>query len=457
MGSLLLPVTYSFRIPSLHDSTPLDCRIHHPASIVNFDPDSGAKWPRKVAILAHPYAMLGGGFDDPIIENAGAELLAQGYIVGTFNFRGAQNSSGRTSWTGKPELADYMSFAGALVCYVHALKLPGESSSPTSKTPDVNELPVQIVFGGYSYGSLVVTRLPPIDSLLAPFQSAPTSHAASTIHQLASSLAVRTTEELVEQHDASKKQHQLSPTSPRRTFESRRKSPVTVGGYDSEPAATAGGGKRKSQDAGASGRRSLSLDLRRPQSWGKELRSSFHAPRHHRQQERTATVDKRQADDVDAHPPPLPAPGQLAISPAYLLISPLLPPLSFLIAPSLAPSTAVLPSFSLSLFSSSASRSSSSNPLTMHPTLILFGANDGFTGSKRLRAWCSKLAAEAEAEVVQGQMHTNNNTPIVATPPRTNPRFAWLEVAGAGHFWLEAGAMRQLRGRVKTWAEGLEE
>ncbi|KAK7553716.1 Alpha/Beta hydrolase protein [Phyllosticta paracitricarpa] len=419
MGSLLLPVTYSFRIPSLHDSTPLDCRIHHPASIVNFDPDSGAKWPRKVAILAHPYAMLGGGFDDPIIENAGAELLAQGYIVGTFNFRhgmGAQNSSGRTSWTGKPELADYMSFAGALVCYVHALKLPGESSSPTSKTPDVNELPVQIVFGGYSYGSLVVTRLPPIDSLLAPFQSAPTSHAASTIHQLASSLAVRTTEELVEQHDASKKQHQLSPTSPRRTFESRRKSPVTVGGYDSEPAATAGGGKRKSQDAGASGRRSLSLDLRRPQSWGKELRSSFHAPRHHRQQERTATVDKRQADD-------------LAISPAYLLISPLLPPLSFLIAPSLAPSTAVLPSFSLSLFSSSASRSSSSNPLTMHPTLILFGANDGFTGSKRLRAWCSKLAAEAEAEVV----------------------------AGAGHFWLEAGAMRQLRGRVKTWAEGLEE
>ncbi|KAK8184744.1 hypothetical protein BKA81DRAFT_308901 [Phyllosticta paracitricarpa] len=389
MGSLLLPVTYSFRIPSLHDSTPLDCRIHHPASIVNFDPDSGAKWPRKVAILAHPYAMLGGGFDDPIIENAGAELLAQGYIVGTFNFRhGMSRNAGRTSWTGKPELADYMSFAGALVCYVHALKLPGESSSPTSKTPDVNELPVQIVFGGYSYGSLVVTRLPPIDSLLAPFQSAPTSHAASTIHQLASSLAVRTTEELVEQHDASKKQHQLSPTSPRRTFESRH---------------------------------------------------------------------KRQADDVDAHPPPLPAPGQLAISPAYLLISPLLPPLSFLIAPSLAPSTAVLPSFSLSLFSSSASRSSSSNPLTMHPTLILFGANDGFTGSKRLRAWCSKLAAEAEAEVVQGQMHTNNNTPIVATPPRTNPRFAWLEVAGAGHFWLEAGAMRQLRGRVKTWAEGLEE
>ncbi|KAK7525332.1 uncharacterized protein IWZ02DRAFT_417881 [Phyllosticta citriasiana] len=417
MGSLLLPVTYSFRIPSLHDSTPLDCRIHHPASIVNFDPDSGAKWPRKVAILAHPYAMLGGGFDDPIIENAGAELLAQGYIVGTFNFRhgmGAQNSSGRTSWTGKPELADYMSFAGALVCYVHALKLPGESSTPASKTPDVNDLPVRIVFGGYSYGSLVVTRLPPIDSLLAPFQSAPTSHAASIIHQLASSLAARTTEELVEQHDASKKQHQLRPTSPRRTFGSRRKSPVTVGGYDSEPAATAGGGKRKSQDAGASGRRSLSLDLR----------------------QNTATVDKRQADDDDARPPPLPAHGQLAISPAYLLISPLLPPLSFLIAPSLAPSPAVLPSFSLSLFSSSASRSSSSNPLMMHPTLILFGTNDGFTGSKRLRA---------------------ENTPTVATPPRTNPRFAWLEVAGAGHFWLEAGAMRELRGRVKTWAEGLEE
>ncbi|KAK7544531.1 uncharacterized protein J3D65DRAFT_23976 [Phyllosticta citribraziliensis] len=448
MGSQLLPVAYSFRIPSLHDSTPLDCRIHHPASLVDLDLDSGAEWTRKVAILAHPYAVLGGGFDDPIVENVGAELLAQGYVVGTFNFRGAHNSSGRTSWTGKPELVDYMSFAGALVCYMHALKLPGASSTTASRTQDVSGHPIHVVFGGYSYGSLIVTRLPPIDSLLAPFQSTPTSQAASIIHQLASSLAARTIEELVEQHEASKKQQHLSPTSPRATFESRRKSPVTIGGYESDAAATAGSGKRKSQDAGANGRRSLSLDLRRPQSWGKELRSSFQAPRHHRQHENTATPDK----DDEAPPPPLPASGRLAISPAYLLISPLLPPLSFLIAPSLALSSL---SLSLSFFSSSPSCCSpSTNPLTTHPALVLFGASDGFTGSKRLRAWCGKLSTESKAEADQQQGQIDEPAAPVA-PPCKHSRFAWHEIEGAGHFWLEIGAMAELRGRVKTWAEGL--
>ncbi|KAK8184285.1 hypothetical protein BC567DRAFT_48977 [Phyllosticta citribraziliensis] len=341
-----------------------------------------------------------------------------------------------------------MSFAGALVCYMHALKLPGASSTTASRTQDVSGHPIHVVFGGYSYGSLIVTRLPPIDSLLAPFQSTPTSQAASIIHQLASSLAARTIEELVEQHEASKKQQHLSPTSPRATFESRRKSPVTIGGYESDAAATAGSGKRKSQDAGANGRRSLSLDLRRPQSWGKELRSSFQAPRHHRQHENTATPDK----DDEAPPPPLPASGRLAISPAYLLISPLLPPLSFLIAPSLALSSL---SLSLSFFSSSPSCCSpSTNPLTTHPALVLFGASDGFTGSKRLRAWCGKLSTESKAEADQQQGQIDEPAAPVA-PPCKHSRFAWHEIEGAGHFWLEIGAMAELRGRVKTWAEGL--
>ncbi|KAK8252844.1 hypothetical protein HDK77DRAFT_163704 [Phyllosticta capitalensis] len=445
MGSPLLPVAYSFRIPSLHDSTPLDCRIHHPESLVNVDCDSTAKWTRKAAVLAHPYAVLGGGFDDPILENVGAELLAQGYVVGTFNFRGAHNSSGRTSWTGKPELADYVSFAGALVCYINALKLPSATSTFASKTPDENETPIHIICGGYSYGSLIVTRLPPIETLLAPFQSTPTTHTASIIHQLASSLAARTTEELLEQHEALKKQqNQLSPTSPR-SFEIRRKSPVTVGGYDSD---ATGKQQRKSQDAGAAGRRSLSLDLRRPQSWGKELRNSFHASRHHHRQHEDAVID----DDNKSNeaPTPLPPPTRLAISPAYLLISPLLPPLSFFIAPSLALSSFSVPLLS-SLSSSFSAPSSSGNPLTTHPTLVAFGSHDGFTGSKRLRAWCSKLAAEAES---------NSPTTAAAAAPSNETvasarRVSWHEVDGAGHFWLEPGSMRELRGLVRTWAKNL--
>lgn len=42
---------------------------------------------KKVAIIAHPYAPLGGSYDDPVVGNAGAEMLALGWVVGTFCFR----------------------------------------------------------------------------------------------------------------------------------------------------------------------------------------------------------------------------------------------------------------------------------------------------------------------------------------------------------------------------------
>lgn len=38
-------------------------------------------------MLAHPYAPLGGNYDDPIIETLTEILLKRGYLVGTFNFR----------------------------------------------------------------------------------------------------------------------------------------------------------------------------------------------------------------------------------------------------------------------------------------------------------------------------------------------------------------------------------
>lgn len=63
----------------------LDCRLYHPKilssqlsarhSIVNG------------AILAHPYAPLGGCYDDGVILSLTETLLEQGFIVGTFNFR----------------------------------------------------------------------------------------------------------------------------------------------------------------------------------------------------------------------------------------------------------------------------------------------------------------------------------------------------------------------------------
>lgn len=78
---------YSFTIPSLHDDTPLDCRIYHPSELAGSASSVEDTWQKKGAIIAHPYAPLGGSYDDPIVSVVGQEVLRQGFIVGTFNFR----------------------------------------------------------------------------------------------------------------------------------------------------------------------------------------------------------------------------------------------------------------------------------------------------------------------------------------------------------------------------------
>ncbi|KAE8134335.1 Alpha/Beta hydrolase protein [Aspergillus pseudotamarii] len=161
--------TYSFTIPSLHDETPLDCRLYLPHhSSLQLETIRGA-------IIAHPYAPLGGCYDDPVVSFVGGELLKTGYIVGTFNFRGAGTSGGRTSWTAKPELADYVSFYGFMLCYLHSLRSQevsqrGDGSIPGGANVDVPDAQftldwpdIHLILGGYSYGSLIASHLPALD------------------------------------------------------------------------------------------------------------------------------------------------------------------------------------------------------------------------------------------------------------------------------------------------------
>ena len=79
---------YSFTIPSVHDDTILDCRLYHPKE---GGKPSALEAPRA-AIVAHPYAPLGGCYDDPVVDTVGAVLLKAGYVVGTFNFRYCSDS-----------------------------------------------------------------------------------------------------------------------------------------------------------------------------------------------------------------------------------------------------------------------------------------------------------------------------------------------------------------------------
>lgn len=75
----------SLTIPSLQDGTALDCRVYHPQSL-SANPRAPS-WQRHAAILAHPYAPLGGCYDDPVLAEAIEQLLRSGFLVATFNFR----------------------------------------------------------------------------------------------------------------------------------------------------------------------------------------------------------------------------------------------------------------------------------------------------------------------------------------------------------------------------------
>lgn len=80
---------YCFTIPSVADGTLLDCRLYHPVSLQ--DSQSAQQHTRKAALIAHPYAPLGGSMDDSVVMTVVDQLLDLDFVVGTFNFRYASS------------------------------------------------------------------------------------------------------------------------------------------------------------------------------------------------------------------------------------------------------------------------------------------------------------------------------------------------------------------------------
>ncbi|PLB54604.1 hypothetical protein P170DRAFT_344400 [Aspergillus steynii IBT 23096] len=169
--------TYTFTIPSVYDGIQLDCRLHVPRQLSA--PENPHRGPISGAIVAHPYATLGGCYDDPVVNFVGSELLDAGYVLGTFNFRGAGESEGSTSWTARPELADYVSFYGFMLCYLQLLRTRLISSNPEPEdTVDTTQTgsgegpaKIHLVLGGYSYGSMIASHLPAIGVIADLFEN----------------------------------------------------------------------------------------------------------------------------------------------------------------------------------------------------------------------------------------------------------------------------------------------
>lgn len=150
MASLKRTIDHS--VTSSHDGISLECRIHHPPGfdLTQVKTFSGA-------VVAHPYAPLGGCLDDPVVKTISSVFLSHGAVVGTFNFRGAGKSQGRTSWSAEPETLDYLTFLTFFGLYMQSLR--HLAMSLQKRDPDESTPPIHITCAGYSYGSLIVSRL----------------------------------------------------------------------------------------------------------------------------------------------------------------------------------------------------------------------------------------------------------------------------------------------------------
>ncbi|KAF7541151.1 hypothetical protein G7054_g873 [Neopestalotiopsis clavispora] len=385
----------SFTIPSIHDHTKLDCRVFHPAGLKRKS-GTESSWRRHVAVVAHPYAPLGGCYDDPIVDLVGGTLLGLGFMVATFNFRGASSSSGaRTSWTSKPEQADYRSVVAFMAYYAHYLGLPDGINTEHATMPPV------MLQAGYSYGALVTTKILPLHDILAPFDSPPVGSDAADIRLRAQHLA--------EHHN---RNIAVGPASPRRTMGMR------VGGDEDV--------SRKSQDVARLHPHELEDRIRRGV---KDLLAR--TKRVHKTHRRKTDG---QAEEILHEVECMAKVEDLqAFRSAYLLVS---PPVGYVT--NLATMSIPNPFSGWGRKNSGRHGRGDSNhdaeggmgndasemKLVQHLTLAIYGDHDSFVMLRKMREWTNRLMTE------------------------TGSLFRAVEVSGAGHFWIEEGTIYKLRDAV---------
>ncbi|KAF2140840.1 uncharacterized protein K452DRAFT_41613 [Aplosporella prunicola CBS 121167] len=292
----------------------------------------------------------------------------------------------------------------------------GAAPAPPEEAAAENA-PIRLILGGYSYGSLIASRLPsPPSALLAPFLApAPASPAAAIVTR-ARDLAARTTAELLRGCEEV-------------VVRKRGLGAVVVGGdadaYAGANAnATAEGSKtaasRPSRKSG-SGSRPRSLDLKN--AVGRRLRR--YSLGKHPSSPTTTTTTTTTTPLTTTLP-------HINITTAFLLLSPLLPPTSLAIAPG-------FPRF----------RPTDSPALLGTPGLAVYGDRDVFTSAERLAGWVGALRAAGGSKGGEGEGR-------VGEGDWGREGLEGKLIKGAGHFWIERGVLVQLVRVVGAWAGGLE-
>lgn len=373
----------NFKLPSLYDDLELDCRLYFP----HIKADANV---HGIAIFAHPYAPLGGSYDDHVVHTVGRLIINSGLLLVTFNFRGADKSPGKTSWSGKAELADYTSI------YVFVLSF---LNSGVSSQMNAGNSPL-LLLGGYSYGSMMTAHLPPFQTICKILVNASDGSAEREIQLRAG--------ELAQAYLGWCESRQNRGRSSLRGLESASALNTSFGGYESAQASS-----RISRDTSR-----ISIDKER-------VRHSIDRVR-----QRLGSRGNHSSDDEDRVIGVRRSIGQ-SITPhlTYLLISPLLGAVS-----SFATMFSSL-SFERRDRNATASRDAPSvrieDVLSESPSLVIFGSDDHFTSSRKVRDWCESIKRKPSS------------------------RMLYEEVEGTGHFWQNNDVNHQLSRIVTSWLMSL--
>lgn len=307
---------------------------------------------------------------------------------------------------------DYISFTGLFVHYINDIKSPSsvepspiQSRAPPCLTPipstsAITSIPITpnlpaalLIVGGYSYGSFIASHLPSIDAILDKFTNIAKGSLEAQIRLRSHSLSTQWNKAAQE----SRKGQDL-----RANIKLGDSTHISYGGEETEP-----GSRRTSRES----RRSLDV-----------IRRSVDRTRKFILRTQCAEIDFSNESHFDFKKIAKP---QIC----YLLISPVLPPISlFLTMFSKLSSPSPFKDGACSQSKHKAS-SATGEQLVNHPTLAIYGDSDFLTSRKNLRKW-----AEGMSE-------------------RPDSMFRFREIGGVGHFWQEQGADAKMRASLREWLQ----
>jgi pimeloyl-ACP methyl ester carboxylesterase len=284
---------------------------------------------------------------------------------------------------------------------IDGIELPASTSETSSPRNSPRSSDVVLLLSGYSYGYLILSRLPPMANMLSRFEAAPFGTTAAEIVLRAYRLA-RESRSTLEAKQALPQSRGRRLTPADATKPRLHASPVIVGGEETPPQE-----RHRSRDTSRGANivhRGIEVPLRikvRMRRRSSDVRPS------------AKNGVMRSEESITTGTVTTAAPGVRVM---YVLISPLLPPLAH----------TLIPPVSWTGLKGGVDRSTGVGAMTC-PTLAVWGSVDGFTSDRRLKTWAERMS---------------NGGPVT---------FKWLSVEGAGHFWREHGVMTLMTKGIEEW------